>query len=439
MCLKKLNLSGKTTHTIGIFNMRILLNIICLLLVSIHALTVFADQYQSNELLESKGKTKQAIKSITELESELSSLTDDYAKDSTARYLARHYAQKNTQESIKKAIEYYLISLNGKGLSVYAQQATMLELLALYFQQKNYTEFIRGYDRYQQLKGVPSPQLSIKKMLAYYHLDKKNEALKIANGLYNEQKRSQIVLELNDLKQILYVFFHTEDFLNAAHVQQLIISIDDHSVEQWLRLSKLHLRNNKPDQAAEVLLVALQKGLAFEQEDLLLMCDLLSKGGNPFLAARLMQQLLNKYYVDQTVENLDRLFRYWYLSAEIDKAAKALKATLKYDDSTQRYLDLSELYYQLQDWKNMNLTIKEACTWPLKDKYVSRANLLLGISELKLNKEEQAIKAFYNATMISGKIKEALAYLHYLNVDVSDTRRYEQITGVCAPEKVKFN
>ena len=418
--------------------MRIIIRCVWLWAFSSLFSTVLADQYQSNELLESKGKTQQTIKSIAELENELSSLTDDYAKDSTARYLARHYAQKNTQDSIKKAIEYYLISLNGNGLSVYAQQATMLELLALYFQQKDYHAFIEGYEKYEQLKGVADPQLMIKRMLAYYHTGMGSEGLSIAQHLYTENSKSKIDLDLNDLNQILFVFYQTGDFINSAKVQRLIIANDDNSVDQWVRLSKLYLKTDKPEQAVEVLLTALQKGLVFKQEDLLLMCDLLNQSGNPFFAARLMQQLLDTYYVDHTVENLDRVFRYWYLSSEVEKAAKALKASLKYDNGTKRYLDLAELYYQQQDWKNMNLTIKEACTWTLKDPFVSRANLLLGISELKLNNEELAIKAFYNATMISGKVKEALAYLHYLNVDVSDIRRYEQITGVCAPEKVKF-
>ena len=150
-----------------------------------------------------------------------------------------------------------------------------------------------------------------------------------------------------------------------------------------------------------------------------------------------MKQLLDQYRIDHNVQAYDKLFKYWYLAQEIEHAASTLKKSLEYDKSTSRYLDLSELYYQKQDWQSMNQAIKNACSWPIEDKYVGRANLLLGISELKLKKEQEAIDAFYNATMISGKVKEALTYLNYLNVDISNTRRYEQITGVCAPVKVK--
>lgn len=112
-----------------------------------------------------------------------------------------------------------------------------------------------------------------------------------------------------------------------------------------------------------------------------------------------------------------------------------LKTSLKYDFSTKRHLDLAELYYQQQDWLAMNAIIKQACDLPLQAKYVSRANLLLGISELKLNNKDDAIDAFYNATMISGRVKEAVAYLKYLNVDISDYRQNERISGICTPAR----
>jgi tetratricopeptide (TPR) repeat protein len=385
-------------------------------------------------LIESKGKTKQVIKSIQELEGELNSLQDAYAKESTARYLARHYSQFSSEVSVNKAIEYYLLSLEGKGLSIFAKQTTQQELLSLYFQQSMYQSFIKGFDRFIVLQGRPNGRLRIKRMLSFYHLKENQTALQIARLLVLEYEQG-LELEVDDLKKILFTFYNLKDYLGSEQVQRLILALDENSVEQWLRLSKLHIRNDHSTQAATVLLAALQKGLAIEPESLLLTTDLINQSGNPFIAARLLQQLMDLYQVDRNVDNFDRLFKYWYLAQEISFAADALKKSLKYDNNTKRYLDLSELYYQQKKWGEMNAIIKEACTWSIEDEFIGRANLLLGISELKLNHEEEAVKAFYNATMISGKVKEAIAYLQYLNVDISDTRRYEQITGVCAPAK----
>ena len=396
-----------------------------------------ADQYQSNELLNSSAKSVQEVKSIKELEEELESLKDAYTKDSTARYLARHYSQSNSTADIKKAINYYKVSLSGDGLSVFAQQATMLELVSLYYRQEMYQEFTTGLVKYKALGGKPSAQLRVKEVVSLYQLDKHKTSRERAITLYEEFSKNELELGLADLKQLLYTFYNLKDYINSSKVQKSILVLEEDSAEQWLRLSKLYLKNNQSNEAAEVMFTALQKGLAIEQDDLLLICDLLNQSGNPYSAARLMKQLIDQYRIDHNVQAYDKLFKYWYLAQEIEHAASTLKKSLEYDKSTSRYLDLSELYYQKQDWQSMNQTIKNACSWPIEDKYVGRANLLLGISELKLKKEQEAIDAFYNATMISGKVKEALAYLNYLNVDISDTRRYEQITGVCAPVKVK--
>jgi len=439
MFLRKLSLNGKIIHLIWIINTmkspsdHIIFSVLFLGLFFSFNSSLLAAQYQSNELLESKGQSKQEVKSISELEAELSGLSDAYSKDSTARYLARHYAQQNNESSVNKAIEYYRLSLAGDGLSIYAQQATMLELLALFFQHKLYQDFSQGFDQYQILKGQPTPTINIKAMLSYYYLNQKKKSINLAKTLFNDHQTKTIQLELSDLNQILFTFYNLGDFLNSAKVQQSIILLDLLSVEQWLRLSKLHIKNNKPGQAAEVLLLMVQKGLLLEQDDLLLMTDLIHNTGNAFIAARLMQQLLDEFRVDHNLDNFDRLFKYWYLAQETDKAALALESSLKYDNGIKRYLDLAEVYYQQKDWAKMNDTIKQGCFFDIAREHTGRANLLLGISELKLNNQDQAIDAFYNATMISGKVEEAIAYLKYLKADIKDMRRYERISGVCEP------
>jgi tetratricopeptide (TPR) repeat protein len=440
---KKLNLNGKTIHIIWIisamrlFSNHIIFSVLILGLCFPSSAFLWAAQYQSNELLEPKGQSNHAVKSIAELEAELSGLSDAYSKDSTARYLARHYAQKNNKKSVKKAIEYYRLTLAGDGLSIYAQQATMLELLTLLFQHKLYEDFSQGFSQYIILKGQPTPALNIKAMQSYYYLKQNKRALNLAKKLFSDYDNQLIQLQLSELNQILFILYNLGDFLTSVKVQQSIVLLDPHSVEQWLRLSKLHIKNNNPDQAAEILLLMAQKGLPLEQDDLLLMTDLIHNSGNAFIAARLMQQLIDEFRVDHNLDNFDRLFKYWYLAQETDKAASALKMSLKYANGIKRYLDLAEIYYQQKKWANMNSIIKQGCAFKVAREDTGRANLLLGISELKLNNYEQAINAFYNATLIAGKVSEAIAYLEYLEVDVRETPRYESISGVCEPMSEK--
>lgn len=378
-----------------------------------------AEQYQSDEIANSKGVSKQDKKSIKELEDDLKTLNDAYAKQSTARFLARHYVQQEGESSIKKAIEYYLLSLKGDGLSIYAKQETLEELLSLYYQQSMYSQFLEYYRQYIDLQGKPDAQMRIKQMLSLYHLEQTQDTHEQAKALLQAFEHQALELGMSELTQLLYVLYKLDDVLMSLRVQKWIVSLDEYSFDQWFRLSKLYIKANQPQKAASVLLSALQKGIVGQQENLLLTADLISQSGNPLIAARLLEQLLNQYYVDHDAKNFTRLFEYWYLAQEIQLASVALEEALGYEESTENYLDLSELYYQQQKWKKMHSAIKRACRKPIAKELFGRANLLLGVSKMKLAKEPEAIEAFQVAAMHSNEREEAAAYLRYLGADTS--------------------
>ncbi len=403
-------------------------------LLFLYCFSVQAEQYQSHELLTSKGQSKYEVKSIMELEAELNKLTDAYAKDSTARYLARHYAQQRDQASVQKAIVFYRQSLSGSGLSVYAKQVTALELMALLYNNEMHQAFLDTAKQYESYGGKPKSDLLIQMALCHYQLQHKKDALNLAVIIFNKQNSQEFQLSLDELNQLLYLFYNSADYLHSAQVQQFIIELDSYNAKQWLRLGKLHLKNKQANKAADTLFLATQKGLLVEQADIILMCDLMLSSGNPFVAARLMQQLMDMFNVDHTIENYDRLFRYWYTAHELEAAAATLKKSLYLNKDSVRYLDLAQLYYQLQDWPAMNTTIINLCDDPLQGKFVSRASLLLGISELKLGNKRGAIEAFVDATLIGGEVKQAQAYLEYLKVEKSNpTMRRARFNGPCMP------
>jgi len=436
MLLKKLNLSGKIIPIIWIISMATQFKLcikLLILLIIFTPISSFSEQYQSDEIGNAKPRSAQEQKSIQELEDDIDTLEDAYSKQSTARFLARHYVQQNSEAAIKKAIEYYLMALKGDGLSIYAKQETLEELLSLYYQQSMYSQFLEYYRQYIDLQGKPDAEMRIKQMLSLYHLEQTQGSHEQAKALLQAFEHQTLELGMTELTQILYVLYKLEDVLMSLRVQKWIVSLDEYSFDQWFRLSKLYIKANQPQKAASVLLSALQKGMVGQQENLLLTADLISQSGNPSIAARLLEQLLNQYYVDHNAKNFTRLFEYWYLAQEKQQAAEALRKSLKYEGNAERYLDLAELYYQLQEWQKMNAVIRQACESTINETLTGRANVLLGISALKTNSEQTAINAFSFAAMYKDSAKEAKAYLAYLDVDLSQLSQRSQNTSPCTP------
>ena len=77
--------------------------------------------------------------------------------------------------------------------------------------------------------------------------------------------------------------------------------------------------------------------------------------------------------------------------------------------------DLAQLQMEQESWRPMYDTMVRACGDPLQDRFVGRANLLLGVSQLKLGDNVAARRSFINATLIGGVNAQAGQWLQFMN------------------------
>lgn len=79
----------------------------------------------------------------------------------------------------------------------------------------------------------------------------------------------------------------------------------------------------------------------------------------------------------------------------------------------------------------MQATLLAACSEQLQDRYVSRANLLLGVSLLKQDRETEARRAFINATLIGGANAQAAQWLSYMEAQPASENELRRVRGPC--------
>ncbi|MEJ2532535.1 MAG: tetratricopeptide repeat protein [Halioglobus sp.] len=89
--------------------------------------------------------------SIEELEKQIDTLGDPYARASAERHLARHYVE---QKQYDKAIEYYRGALGAGGLSDIADREMQRELAQVYLLSENYTEAAATLERVLRSKAT---------------------------------------------------------------------------------------------------------------------------------------------------------------------------------------------------------------------------------------------------------------------------------------------
>lgn len=384
--------------------------------------------YRSRELAPPSQEQIMASQlSVADLEKTFTTMDDAYSKASTARFLARHYAQ---EKNYAKAERYYQEAMVEAGLSAFAQQDVLAELAQVQLMQKNYRGVLQSLEKREQLDGKDTSVLVMIRALAAYYTQNYTSATRYADQFQTMEKSP----DTDSLKQLLFIYFNSKAYKEAALVQQAYLQKMPNDVEAWRQLSSIYLKMDDKKRAADTLALAWHKGLSLKSSDIVLLAELYAINQNPFAAGRLFEEAFDLGALDVNVDNLDKQFRYWLLARERNRAIKSLMDAVKIKPDIDRYLQLAQLQMDEQQWPAMRDSVLNACAIALPDDYVGRSNLLLGVSEWHLNNKAAARAAFINATLIGGVIDQANAWLRYIDADSILEEEQQAFNGACTPK-----
>lgn len=397
----------------------------CLVLLLLASGASHAEQYRSQELV-APALSATEVKSIEELEKGLASMPGSYGKASTARYLARHFANGNPD----KAEQYYRTALQGDGLSDFAKQDVLAELAQVYLRQKKYPQLLEALEQRRALGGKDTTVLLVTQALAYTQVQQYAQAVTSADAALAAEKNPDATM----LQQMLFVYFNSKAYAKAAQVQQRYLQLRPDDLAGWRQLAAIYLKLEQKGKAADALSVAYRQQLPLSEQDLYLLVELYARNGNPYAAARLLEQAIAQKRLPDTVDYREKLFTYWMMARERTQAITALQQALQLQPGLDRYLQLAQLQMEQQQWQAMKDSVVAACGEAVPDIYVSHANLLLGISELKLGNRTEARRAFINATL-AGDDEAATAheYLRYMEAEPATEQELETFEGICLP------
>ena len=244
------------------------LTLLCQTLIYTFILNIgntYADQYESFSIVTPQKITaEEAKKTIAELEKDLSTLKDNYTHDSTARFLARHYAQKKGEGNIEKALAYYQQSLSGNGLSDIAKQEMIIEVIDIQYFLKDYTLVTQSIKQYQLLGGSLSIDLQLKLALSLHFSNKPLAAIFTAEKLYEFIRTTlfnhaidpyinpKLDMSTEQLTQLLFIFFENKRYKTSIELQTIILEQNNLISDHWIRLSKIYLVDAQTEKAADI-------------------------------------------------------------------------------------------------------------------------------------------------------------------------------------------
>ncbi len=399
----------------------------CLLLALGLSLPVLGQegQYRSKIRIDTAGDSSQgAGLSVDELERQINSIAEPYARSSAGRHLARHFVE---QREYDKAIEYYQTALAAGGLSDVANREMLRELAQVYLLSENYADAAAALERALRIKLVPEATDYLLLAQAYYRLGKLVQVVAALDPV----REQGLVLTVVQQRQALALYYQAGAYAQCEHLLRQLLDAEPDNPENWHQLASVFLQQGKRKQALDQLTLAREKSVPFREQDIRLLADLQAVNGNPFGAAELLQDALSSKTVAANGLNYRKLFQFWLQAREQDRALAALVQAARLSGDIELYLYLAQLQMEQEAWQPMYQTMLGACKAPLQDKYVGRANLFLGISQLKLGDAPSARRSFINATLVGGAGAQAGQWLQYMKADPPTDSELRGVASVC--------
>ena len=384
-----------------------------------------AEQYRSRVYIDlEQDVTENVSLSVSELEQKLTTFQDDYTRSSAEQFLAKHYSQ---QKDYPKAIEHLESALARPGSADDTRRSLLLQLGRLYLLQKDYAKATSALQKAVDLPGINTAETYV--LLAQ---------LRFKNKQYTESAAAldkALLLEKDPptdlLQSALGLYYSIGNYDKAARCMQQLVERDLNNAALWQQWISIYLKAGKHRDALNVMALAWEKGLAFREQDVLLMMDLYAINRIAGRGARVLEEAMQHGRVESNRNLNERLFKLWLQAGERDKAEQALEKAAQLGNDRELQLHLAQLYSEKEDWKKMQAMVMKACTTQLPDNLVSRANLLLGISQLKQGDAENARRSFINATFFGGELERANQWLNYMQAAPATEREKIGIAGPC--------
>ena len=362
--------------------------------------------------------------SIEELEQQIGSIELPYAKSSAGRHLARHYV---AQGEYGNAIAYYRQALAAEGLSDIANREMLRELAQVYLRKEDYAAAAQTLERALAIDLLPEVTDYLLLAQAHYRLGK---YVAVVATLDRIQEQG-LALDTTQLRQALALYYRVGAYAQCERLLQRLLALEPDEPQHWHLLASVYLQQDKKRQALDQLALAREKSVPFTESELFLLVNLQAANRNPYGAAQTLADALAKQQVKANGANYRKLFEFWLQAREQEHARNALATAARLSGDTELYLYLAQLQMEERAWQSMYQTMLAACANQLPDKYVGRANLLLGVSQLKLGDESAARRSFINATLIGGANAQAGQWLGFMNAAPTTEEEARRIVGIC--------
>jgi tetratricopeptide (TPR) repeat protein len=300
------------------------------------------------------------------------------------------------QERYRDAIGAYEKVLAQQPIPEALVQSTLKTLSQLYFTIEDYNKALTTIKRL--IAAVPEPSADVYLLLgqAYFQLkqyDNALEPIKTAIKLYEDQGKKP---KENWLLLLRVIYFEKKDHKNMLAVLKRLLQL--YPKDQYLMtLAGVYSELGDTKKQLAFVEALYEKGYFQEKHHIVNLANLYLLHGNPYKAAKLLQETIDKGKVPADVRNLRLLSQSWYQAREDEKSIPPLEKAAGKSDDGELYIRLAQSYINLEEWDKAATAVRNG----FKKGGVKRpdtANIMLGMALFNTQQLDSAQSAFTKAS-----------------------------------------
>lgn len=186
----------------------------------------------------------------------------------------------------------------------------------------------------------------------------------------------------------------------------------------WVQLSLLYAAKNEYDTSLAVQQAAYQQDFLTDSKELMRFARSYLYHDLPYPAAQLLSRELDAGRVERDRESYEMLANSWIAARDYDASLSPLRKAAELAEDGKLYVRLGQVHMQREEWSEAIAMLEQAFRKGGLDK-LGQAHLLLGISQLNLERPRDARASFEKARVHEESRAEAERWIEHIEREQS--------------------
>lgn len=288
----------------------------------------------------------------------------------------------------------------------------MFQIAQLYYMRERYDDSLRWIDRWLNESGETKIEAyELKASIYAQKEDYRNAITNIDTAISMSDKPKESWYQLK-----LAMHYELKEYPEAKGVLEVLVRSWPDKRQYWIQLASINVTLKDDNEALAVLALAHRQDMLESEQDWMQLFSLYGYLNQPFQAAEVLAEGIEKGHVEPTQKILEQLGNAYFAAQALPKATDALKQAAALSLNGKLDMQVAYILVDQEKWEEAKSALSAAIEkGGLDDTALGNMYVLLGMSELNTGNSTAARRAFRTARDYPKSRNAAQQWINHLD------------------------